>query len=109
MNPGELRHRLTIQRPTEIKNDYGEVEYDWDHPIDVVTVWAAKESETSRAFFAAQRTYVEMTALFKIRYITGITHGMRVIYDNAPYEIYVPPIDSKGRKRELQLITKAVI
>ena len=104
MNAGELRHRVTIQEATESRDSYGAAVETWS---DLVTVWAKKAHKSSREFFAAQKVCAETTDLWIIRYRSGITTKMRIVYRDHYYDI-VGAFDPDGRGRELHLLCKEV-
>lgn len=78
MQAGKLRHRVTIQKNTPVKDyDSG----DWvDNWSDVATVWAAIEPLSAREFIAAQSTQSKVTARIVIRYRPGIDSSMRLLH-----------------------------
>lgn len=63
---GDLRHRITIQRPITTQDEYGSAQQVW---IDVITVWA-KRTNTLRASaeaVAAGTTIAPVQVRFDIR------------------------------------------
>jgi len=102
MNPGELRHRITIQQLSSSQDTYGENVDTW---VDVATVYAAVNPISGRELFAAEKENSEITHRVKIRYRSGITPDMRVLFEGREFSImYV--IDYKERHIELQLMCK---
>ncbi|MGB9845892.1 MAG: phage head closure protein, partial [Desulfotomaculales bacterium] len=84
MNAGQLRHRVIIQRPTETKDQYKRPAIGW---ADFATVWAAVEPLSGREFLLAQNTNTELTIRVRIRYLRGVTPGMRVKYGDRVFDI----------------------
>lgn len=101
MNPGELRHKITLQKPPE----YGQAE---DAYTDVATVWANINPISGRELFAAEQFASEITHKVRIRYRNGITPSMRVKYGTRTFEImYV--INEYERDRIIQLMCKELV
>ena len=51
INPGELRHRITIQKLNNSQNEYGEVSELWE---DILNVRAGIYPISGKEFFAAE-------------------------------------------------------
>lgn len=84
MNPGELRHRITLQRLTTTTNENGfEVEA-WE---DFKTVWASITNLHGREYFEAAAVQRENTVKFTIRYTKGIDTSMRILFQEKQYNI----------------------
>ncbi len=105
MRAGRLRSRIIIQQYTATRDSYGGEVQAW---TDLVTVWAQKAHRTSREFFAAQKANAETTDMFVIRFRSGITAKMRVIFDGKTYDI-IGANDPDGSKRELHLLCSEVV
>ncbi|MCF0149152.1 MAG: phage head closure protein [Clostridium sp.] len=105
MNPGDLRHRITIQRLLHTQNHYGEVVDEWE---DVISVRAAIYPVSGRDFYAAEAVNSETTHRINIRYVEGITSSMRVKFGERYFEIISPPINFQEKKVLLQLMCKEI-
>lgn len=105
MRAGELRHRVTIQQPVESRNSFGEVTVTWQ---DVATVWAAIEPLRGREFWEARQTVAEMDVRIRIRYRSGITPKMRVVWGSKVYDIE-SVIDVESRRKELHLMCREMV
>ena len=83
--PGEMRERITIQKPTESDPDsYGATMDTWS---DLFKVHAKVETETAReAFFGAQ-VQPEAAISIGMYYRTGIDSTMRVLVDGRTLSI----------------------
>lgn len=103
-NSGERRIRIEIQKCVEGKDAFGTPTKTW---VPLAKAWAAKLSHSGRKFFQAQQMRNEVTEVFNIRYLTGITTEMRVITEGRTYEI-LDADDREGRHREVDLHCKAV-
>ncbi len=105
MNPGRLRHRITIQELTETKDPLsGELTNDWQ---DVCTVWAEIKALRGREYFAAQQTIAESSHEITIRYRRGIKPTMRAVHDDRIFDIQAV-LDKDGKMRYLSLVCKEV-
>lgn len=110
INAGELRHRITIQSPSNIQNEYGEIEVNSDETwIDFATVRASITPISGKEFFAAETVNSEITHKIKIRYIKGIASNMRVKFGDRYFDITSPPINFQEKNTELQLLCKELV
>lgn len=100
MKAGRLRHRVTIQKPVETQNTYGEAEVRWQ---DVATVWASVEPLRGREYLAAKQMVSEVEVRVVIRYMAGITAKMKVVHGSDEYLIETV-INVMERDREIQLM-----
>lgn len=95
MNPGELRHKVTLQYPS------GGIY------VEGATVWASIQPLRVKELFQAQTVYSECTILVKIRYIKNISAQWKIKHGESTYEV-IGIIDPYMRHRELQLMCKVV-
>ncbi len=106
MRAGELTHQITLQ----IKSITQDAELnpipDW---ADWRTVWAAPMPKTGREFFRLQTNNAEITEVFKIRYIAGVTAHQRIKFKGRYFEIIGDPINEGERNEALLLTCKAVV
>ena len=84
MNPGKLRHRITLQRYTEIVDPDGFTTQQWQ---DVATVWAAVENLYGREYWEAAAVQAENTVKFTIRYRPDVDQAMRIVFRGKIYNI----------------------
>lgn len=84
MNPGELRHRITLQTLEIIVNENGFEVEEW---IDFKTVWASIKNLHGREYFEAAAVQKENTVKFTIRYIKGIDASMKILSKGRHYNI----------------------
>lgn len=103
INPGEFRHRITIQKMSKIENDYGELLDTW---VDFLEVRAAIYPLSGKDFFAAETTNNEITHKINIRYVSGITSAMRIKFGERYFEITSPPINFQEKNILLQIMCK---
>lgn len=81
---GDLRHRITIQKPTTGINENGFEVETWD---DYRTVWAAVSNLHGREYFAAAAVQAENTVKFTVRYLPDIDTTMRICFRDKTYDI----------------------
>lgn len=106
MNPGELRHRITLQKLTNSQDSFGQqIEDNW---MDIITVWASIEPLVGKQYFAAEQVQSEISHKIKIRYLPGITPDMRIKYSTRIFQI-VSPLNYKELNIELQLMCKELL
>jgi SPP1 family predicted phage head-tail adaptor len=84
MNPGLLRHRITLQKFMVITDPDGFTTQQWQ---DVATVWAAIENLHGREYWEAATVQAENTVKFTIRYRPDVTNDMRIVFRGQTYEI----------------------
>lgn len=84
LRAGDLNRRITIQQRSSTPDSYGQQSGAW---TDVVTCWAGIEPLTGRELLAAQAVNTENTHQVKLRYRTGITAAMRVVYQGRLFNI----------------------
>ena len=84
MNPGELRHRITLQALETRVNENGFEEEMW---IDHKTLWASIKNLHGREYFQAAAVQKENTVKFIIRYIPGIDTSMKILFKGKNYDI----------------------
>ncbi len=104
-DPGRAKHRVRIQRKSVTRNAIGEEVVKWR---DVVltgdkSVWAEAWPMKGREFFAAQQTQYAADVRFRIRYRSGLTREMRVLWNDDPYDI-VQIIDVGAQHQTIEIL-----
>lgn len=101
----KLTKRIKLQQLGANKNEYGEVEEDWQ---DVATVWAEIRPVTGRSFFEAQQINSEISHQVIIRYRPGIKPSMRVLYGMRVFDVlYVMNFNESNES--IQLMCKELL
>lgn len=78
LDPGKLRHRLTIQLPVETQDaSTGDMIISW---TDLATVWAAIEPMSAREMMAAQVEGHQVTTKITLRYRADISAKIRLYH-----------------------------
>ncbi len=110
MKSEELRHKVTVEQLSKAKDTDGSILENW---VPFVTVRAGIITTGGHEFYAAQKINAETSAVFKIRFRSGIKTTMRIRYSDADtdriFEI-LPPINNVGGlNRELLISAKEVV
>jgi SPP1 family predicted phage head-tail adaptor len=94
-----MDRQITLMQPTTTYNDYGE-------PVESFavhsTIFANVQQSGSREAYSAGKV-VDIDAVFKIRYMTGITETWQIVYDSVTYEIVGRPKEL-GRQDGLEIM-----
>ena len=101
---GQMRQRIALQAKTITKSEGIPLE-SW---TTVAIVWAAVSDISGKEYFQAGAMQSEVTTRIKIRYRTGITPSMRVLYGSRVFQI-LSVIDKDERHRVIELMCKEVI
>lgn len=105
INPGELRHIITLQKLENTQNDYGEVIEVWK---DILTTRAGIYPVSGKEFFSAETMNSEVSHKVNMRYIPGITSNMRIKFGERCFNIE-SVINFQERNIELQLMCKELV
>lgn len=101
MRAGRIRHRITIQQATEIRDALGGVTQTW---TDLRTVWAAVEpARGSERFALAQaKAGVDSKIVLRGPVAKDVTPKMRILFGARIFDIEaVIDVDSRNIVREL--------
>ncbi|MCL6443924.1 MAG: phage head closure protein [Alicyclobacillus sp.] len=103
MDPGQLRHRLTLQKRTSTTSANGwPTETDWQ---DVATVWAAIVPVKGKEFWAAAAVNMQDTVQITIRYRADVTPNMRGVWNGHIYN-FIAVQDSKTDHTQLVITAR---
>jgi len=100
MKIGDLRHRITFQKPIKTPDGYKGHAVNWQ---DVVTVWASIEPLTGREYFYAHQIKNEVSHRLRVRYRADITAEMRIKHGEKIIEIE-SIIDMQERHQFLEVL-----
>lgn len=104
MRAGELKHRITVQKPVHTRSSFNELVTTYS---DVATVWAAIEWESGRRFLEAKQLNSEVQGVVRIRYRSDIKATWRIQYGTR-YLTIISIANIKESDTELQLNCKEV-
>ena len=98
---GELRHRVTLERPITVTDEYGTTgEPVWEPVLDV---WAGIKTQTSRETAEARQVDLQTTYKVTLRYRCDVGPDWRIRWGDKVLNIgSLANLD--GRNRELQII-----
>ena len=100
---GNLDRQITIQTPTLTQDEYGEAVTTWS---TLATTWAwVRYKSGGEAIFASKDT-ATADCIFTIRYRSGITEKLRIVYESVNYDIL--HIAEVGRRKYMELTAKKV-
>jgi len=100
MNLGDLYNKIQIQSPPTGKDTGGELSGSWSH---VCSPWASVKHVSSAETKDEGTEAVADTLNFTIRYRSGISSEMRILYDGKIWQITgIKPI---GRDEYLEIAT----
>lgn len=97
MRAGSLNRRVRIQRKGPARDAEGQALLDnW---VDVMPpLWASIKHKSGMATISAEMPAAVVQASIRIRYRTDVDETMRVVHENAAYEIQAVLPDSAGRE-----------
>lgn len=100
MRSGSLRHRLTIEQPTQSKDALGQEIQTW---VQFAEVYGSLDPLSGRERFLAAQTVAETTHRARIRFLEGVTTKMRISFGGRVYQITYIADDNRGRELVLDL------
>jgi len=99
---GEMRHRITFQRPIKTPDGHKGHTVSWQV---LVTVWASIEPLSGREYFYSHQIKAEVTHRVKIRYREDITTKMRIKHGDRVLAIE-SILDLKERRQILEILCR---
>ena len=99
---GDLRHRITFQKPVKVPDGYKGHTVTWQ---DVITVWASVEPLSGREYFYAHQITAEVTHRVRIRYNEKVITEMRIKYEDRILTIE-SIIDLKERREFQEILVR---
>ncbi|MCI0571348.1 MAG: head-tail adaptor protein, partial [Myxococcaceae bacterium] len=73
-----MRHRVTLQQRVSGQDDAGGVRDNWEN---VATRWASVDRAAGREVWESAQRSGRVPAVFRLRYLAGVTPGMRLLVD----------------------------
>ena len=106
LQPGALRHTVSIEKPVETTNAYGEREVTWvAHKSD----WRASiEPLAGRELWQAQQVQADVSHRVRIRYVAGVTPRMRIVFGTRTFQIS-SITNTEERNVELVLLCREAV
>lgn len=84
MKIGTLDRRVTIESATTTQDASGQPVETW---TTFATVWAARKDVRGRERFDAAQRLAVRTAVYRIRWIAGLSEKMRIVDAGATYDV----------------------
>lgn len=84
MNFGRLNERVIVQQSTDAANSLGETIQTW---ATFATVWASVDGVSSQEALRAGQVGVAISHNLQMRYLTGLTAQMRILWGSRILEI----------------------
>ena len=94
---GQLDRRIEIQEPTETRSDSGGVDTSWTAVVRCYAGVAYGKTGNSESV-AGDQPVATTRVEFTIRYRTGLTETMRILYAGEYYNM-LPPFREIGRRQ----------
>lgn len=101
---GELKHRITILKPTWSDNVVGEATVTYS---SVTSVWAAILPLTHKVISEYKKARLEATMTIRIRYVDWLTEDHRICWKDKHYSIE-GIVDFENRHEDLTISVKLV-
>ncbi|MFV3383557.1 phage head closure protein [Pseudomonas sp. NY15354] len=102
MQAGKLRYPVTIERPVDVRDQYGGFVRTWEL---VGREWADIESISGSEFIAAQAPQSQTVFRIRIRYRDDMVSSWRIREGEKVYEITAVLPDARRRRIELMCKT----
>lgn len=101
IDSGRMRERVTLRRPVDRQNEFGEATLEWE---DVAVVWADVSNLTASDYFTAQQSGTLATHRIRIRYYADIKPTWRILWRGKMMEI--TSINEREFRRLHEIIAK---
>lgn len=101
VDPGAMRHRITVETPSDVRNSVGETSQTW---AVFATRWANVQpitysEQTRRGQIGGSTSYQ-----VNLRYLAGLTASMRLVWPaRSNMVLYISSIVEVGNKEEHEL------
>lgn len=98
MNIGKFRHLIDLQRPDldhATTDDYGRQAVPW---VPFATLYADVADVSGREFYEAAAHQLQNTVTFTVRWVSGVTADMRILWNGVAYTI--DQINHLGYRRD---------
>jgi SPP1 family predicted phage head-tail adaptor len=103
MRAGSLKHIITVQQLGSAQDSYGDQVQSWQAVSGLVDLRANVQPIQGREYIEMHSQNIEVDHRVKLRYRSGITNKMRIIWGSVVLQI-IDVIDYKAEKKELHLM-----
>ena len=98
-NTGQYDRMIIIQEPVNTNDEYNQPEpTSW---TTFTTVWAIVEDKSGSESYQADQLTASRTTVFTIRYLSGVTELMRVLFNDRYYDIQWLKYPDRNRTIEI--------
>jgi SPP1 family predicted phage head-tail adaptor len=104
MDAGRLRERVTVQQAAETRNALGETVLSWS---TFATRSASVEGVSAREALAAGQQDVTITHRVRMRYLSGMTQNMRIVWRSRTLNI-ISLLEYDNRTEHVAICEEAV-
>ena len=104
MRTSSLRHKVTFQKNTEARDDFGDVTDVW---VDVASEWVQIIPLKGEEKFMSEHLNTIVDHKVRMRYRDGLNSKMKILYGGRMFEID-SILNPYERRRELQLMVSEV-
>lgn len=101
LEPGRMDREIILENPTESRESDGSITTTW---VSLGTVWAEKDPNGGREYYAAGQVIGEDRTTYRIRYMSGVGYKTRVRIDTRVFDIV--GIEELGRGIALDIDVK---
>ncbi len=102
MDAGSLRHRIQIQQKTLTPDGMGNNTVNW---TQFAQVWAAIWPRSAgKLTMESMEPQSKISHQIRIRWLSGLTSAMRIVYNNRVFHIIAAPIDFEERHIYIDLL-----
>lgn len=105
MRSGNLKQKVTIKTFSETQNDFGEV---IQGESDFAIVYASIIPISGKEYFASKSVNAEVTHKIEMRFLSGVTPSMKIVYNNRTFNIE-SVINIREANKTLQLMATEII
>lgn len=103
--PGALRESVTIEKRSTSQDSVGEQVHTW-------TTFAERRAELMKTpgaeVWSAQQRNARVPTTFRLRYLSGVEPGMRIIWSSKLHDIK-SAVDPTGRKEQLIITAEELV
>lgn len=82
-----MNRQISIQAVTQTADSFGQPIESWADVTGLTDLFASVINTGGKEYYAAQKLNAEVTAVFKVRYVSGITVLHRVKYGSRYFHI----------------------
>ena len=109
IDPGKMRHRLTVERFNGSRDAAGEPRKDLDENwTEVCRPWCSVDPISGREFLAAGQETAEVSHKIRCRYRPGVQADMRLRWGSRIFEI-LAVLDPEERHESLLIMAKELV